>query len=211
MSAEKECPMSEVTIHRLLKKDPDTRTGECSVCGLVAIRKAGNGFMCGEKKKATQKAWREKNPEKAATNRRQRSPHALFNRDYVHMTAECVRCGPVQMAPYGRGYACGVRAQQIRDGQEVGPQRPCRECWVMDGDKVWLRGDGKCARCEDRRQYDTGAALRDAEHRADQLDGVPAGFSVVDISVDDPYDMPEFESAVPGWRTVGSDRPWNEV
>lgn len=201
--------MSEITIHRLLSKDPQTRTGNCSECGLVAIAKAGNGFQCGEKAKARLKAWRAANPEKAAANRRRQSDHELFARDYVALTAKCVKCGPVGMTAWGRGYACATRAGELRSHQETSPSKPCQECWILDGSKVYP-ADGQCPRCADRRLYDTGAQLRDAE--ASRLEReVPDGFLVVDLAHDDPYEIPEYESAVPGWRTVGSSRPWNEV
>ena len=199
-----------VVIHRLVKKDLTTLTGECSVCGFVAIAKAGRGFMCGEKKKSAQKAWRENNPEKAAANRRLRSDHELFNRDYVKLTAECAVCGSVSMTPWGRGYACSTRAAELRTVQESKPTAACRECWIIDGDRVYMT-DGVCPRCSDPRLYDTGASMKDAERRAGELDGLPSGMTVVDLASDDPYAVPNFESAVPGWRTVGSERPWNQV
>jgi hypothetical protein len=208
--SEWEQEMTTVEIHRLLKKDPLTQTGECSVCGLVAIRKAGNGFMCGEKKKQAQAAWRAKNPAKSSADRRRQSDHELFARDYVALTAKCVKCGPVAMQAWGRGYTCATRAGELRTNQESSPTQPCRECWLIDGSKVYPV-DGTCPRCADPRLYDTGAQLRDAEYRASDLDGVPDGYGVVDLAHDDPYDIPEYESAVPGWRTVGSSRPWNEV
>ena len=41
---------------------------------------------------------------------------------------------------------------------------------------------------------------------------MPDSFTVTDLEHDDPYDMALVESAVPGWRTIGSaDRAWNEV
>lgn len=202
--------MSEVTIHSLVEKDPSTMTGNCSVCGFVGIAKAGRGFMCGEKKKAAQRAWREKNPAKSQADRRRRSDHELFDRDYVKLTAKCVQCGPVSMTPWGRGYACATRAAELRTTQETQPVQACRECWIIDGSRVFPV-NGVCPRCADPRLYDTGSALADAERRSGELSGLASGMSVVDLVNDDPYDVPEFESAVPGWKTVGSSRPWNEV
>jgi hypothetical protein len=115
------------------------------------------------------------------------------------------------MTAWGRGYACATRAEELRAVQQQKPVEPCRECWILDASRVYLV-DGRCPRCADPRQYDTGAQLRDAESRAQDLDGVPDGFGVVDLEHDDAYDMPLVESAVPGWRTIGSaDRAWNEV
>lgn len=200
----------EVVVHRLLNKDLTTMTGECSVCGFIGVAKSGRGFMCGEKKKAVTSNWRERNPEKAAANRRQRSDHELFRRDYLKLTAECAKCGPVGMTPWGRGYSCSNRASELRAVQESKPAQACRECWIVDGDRVYPVG-GVCPRCADGRQSRLGSALRDAEHRASGLDGVPPGFMTVDLDSLDPYDVPEYESAVPGWRTVGTERPWMEV
>lgn len=202
--------VSAVVVHRLVKKDLTTLTGECSVCGFVAIARAGNGFQCVEKKKSSQRAWREKNPAKSKADRRRRSEHELFDRDYVKLTAKCVQCGPVSMTAWGRGYACATRAAELRTTQEARPVQACRECWVLDGSRVYPT-DGVCPRCSDPRLYDTGSALADAERRAGELEGLGSGMSVVDLAHDDAYEVPEFESAVPGWKTVGSSRPWNEV
>lgn len=203
--------MSEITIHHLIGKDLSTLTGDCSVCGLVAIRKAGRGFMCAEKKKQAQNAWRAANPEKVRANRRARSDHELTQRDYVRLSAWCVKCRVwVAMTPWGRGYTCATRAAELRSVQEAAPAKPCRECWILDASRVYLV-DGQCPRCSDPRLYDTGAALRDAELRAGDLDGVPAGYATVDLETFDAYDAAESESVVPGWRTIGTSRPWNEV
>lgn len=210
--------MSEVVIHRLLNKDPETMTGECSVCGLVAIAKAGNGYQCGVKKKAAQKSWRKRNPGKSAADRRRRSEHQLFNRDYLKLTAECVRCGPVAMTPWGRGYACGKRAEELRTRQQQAPQEFCGSCWAEQAGqprrvKVYLHADGTCPRCDNPASLDLGAELRDMEYgyrRSKEMDGVSEGMHVA-YEDEDPYFIPDYESAVAGWQTLGSDRPWNEV
>lgn len=206
--------MTEVVIHSLKTKDLSTLTGECSVCGLVAIAKSGTGYQCSVKKKAAQQAWREKNPAKSAEDRRRKSDHELFDHDYRAETAKCVQCGEVDIILWGRGYACGVRARELRANQETVPQRPCRECLILDGDRVYPI-NGECPRCADPTLYDTGTSLRNAECRASDLDGTPDGFGVVDLANFDPYGMPDDESVVPGWnrhRTLGSHtRPWNQV
>lgn len=187
-----------MVVHRLLKKDVSTLTAECSECGLVAIRKAGNGFQCATKKALSHKAWANRNPEKAAANRRQKSEHALFARDYVKLTAECVRCGPVQMVAYGRGYTCGNRSRELRTNEQPEPQRYCPDCMALDGDRVWLRANGSCPRCTDNTL---------PVYREDDASYQGAGFS---IHYSDDYED-DYLSAVPGWRVIGSERPWNEV
>src|SRR5690348_10236094 len=111
--------MTVVTRHSLTNKDASTLTADCSVCGFVAIRKAGNGFQCAIKKAQSHKAWVKANPQKATANRRLRSTHELFDRDYAKLTAKCRVCGPVDMVMYGAGYACGVNARTLRSVQQT--------------------------------------------------------------------------------------------
>jgi hypothetical protein len=76
---------------------------------------------------------------------------------------------------------------------------------------VYLRADGSCPRCSDPATLDLGAQLRELEYGFDRSgERVPEGMHVA-YEDDDPYDMPDYESAVPGWRTLGSARPWSEV
>lgn len=200
--------MATVTVHRLSGRDEKTLTATCSVCGPVGIAKAGNGFQCEIKKRAGQRAWRQQNPERSTADRRRRSGHELTSHDYLKLTAWCVQCEDhVDLVAWGRGYACGVRARELRTVQQEAPARPCRDCLVLDGDKVYPV-DGSCPRCTDPARYDTGLALKYAEARASDLDGLEAGFMVVDIT-GDPCEMADdYESAVPGWKTIGSSRPW---
>ena len=199
-----------VTRHSLKNKDLATLTGECSVCGFVAIRKSGNGYQCAVKKAEAHRSWTQRNPEKAASNRQQRSDHQLYNRDYRALTADCSACNrEVDLVMFGAGYACGVRARELRSvQQETLAGQWCRECQIIDGYRVRLTADG-CPRCNDPRLSDLGASLRDAEHNGNRAadQGVPAGFHVEREGFD-AYAMPEYESAVPGWKTLGSDRPW---
>ena len=213
--------------HRLSEKDTETLTGNCSVCGLVAIRKSGNGYQCAIKKAQTHKSWAGANPEKAAVNRRHRSEHVLTNKDRDNMTALCQKCGDVKLVPWGRGVICGNLAAIRRTVQQSTSQGTCRECWIIDGSKVWLTAEGKCPAClawtpsleprpEERR--DPGGR-RSAELKGlgfytydddpETAEPYGAGFSIVGET--DDYDIPEYESAVRGWTTLGSNRPWNEV
>ena len=201
--------MTPVIVHRLTGKDLSTNTATCSVCGPVGIAKAGNGFQCEIKKKASQKAWRQAHPERSAADRRRRSTHELFAHDYVGRKATCSVCGPTDLVYWGRGDICGVRARELRSVQEEAPSRPCRECLLIDGIRVYPTGD-VCSRCTDPARCDTGKALRYAAGRGADLDGVDDGFTVEDIT-GDPYAMDDYESAVPGWRTLGSSRPWKDA
>ncbi len=168
------------------------------------------------KKAETQKSWAARNPTKAAANRRVRSEHELFNRDYPNLVAQCRACDrEVDMVMYGAGYACGVRARELRTVQQdatVGAR--CRECSIIDGPATAPRLDasGRCPRC------DEGADRYDPRHVPAERrvrDGLygeyeNAGFTV-GTGDEDPYAMAEVESAVRGWKTLGSHRPWHEV
>jgi hypothetical protein len=209
--------MTVVTRHSLTNKDAATLTADCSICGFVAIRKAGNGFQCAIKKAQSHRAWVKRNPEKATANRRLRSTHELFGRDYAALTAKCAICGPVDMVMWGAGYACGVNARALRSTQQtaqVGGR--CRECEIIDGPAgaPRLRADGSCPRCvEGPDRYVSSHVPPERRHRsvglAAEYEG--AGFTVVHDD-NDPYSLADTETAVPGWRTLGSHtRAWNEV
>lgn len=218
--------MSENVRHRLTEKDVETLTANCSVCGFVAIRKSGTGYQCAIKKAQSHSTWASANPEKAAVNRRHRSEHLLTNKDRDNMTARCQKCGDVKLVPWGRGVVCGNLAAIRRNVQEASSQGACRECWIIDGSKVWLSADGTCPACKawDARNEPRPAERRDPGRRSEadlrfigydpEFDGgeaepYGAGFSIVgDV---DPYEIPEYESAVRGWKTLGSGKPWNEV
>jgi hypothetical protein len=208
---------TKVVRHSLTNRDQSTLTADCSVCGFVAIRKAGNGFQCAVKIAERHKAWTHANPDKASANRRLRSEHELFNRDYLALTAGCTACArEVDMVMYGAGYACGVRARELRSVQQqstVGSR--CRECTIVDGpaNAPRLLADGTCPRCaEGPDRYDPSHVVPE-RRRKDH--GVAAEYEFAGYHVvyedDDAYQMPESESAVPGWKTLGSSRPWNEV
>ena len=218
--------MTPIVRHRLTEKDTETLTAHCSVCGFVAIRKSGTGYQCAVKKAQAHKTWAGANPQKAAVNRRHRSEHLLTNKDRDNMTARCQKCGDVKLVPWGRGVVCGNLAAIRRNVQEASSQGACRECWIIDGSKVWLTADGVCPACtawdassgpRPPERRDTGgrdaADLRfigfDPEFDATDPEPYGAGFSIAGEV--DPYDIPEHESAVRGWKTLGSRRPWNEA
>lgn len=208
--------------HSLSDRDLSTMTASCSVCGPVGIRAAGNGYQCSVKKAAGHQSWAKANPEKAAANRRARSDHRLSGRDPQARRAVCSVCGPVDMTPWGRGFACSKLAASRRTVQEKAPTGHCSECRIIDERLVWLRADGSCPACSSRddRWSHIPAERRDPGGRqaadldwlgleVDEDEPYGTGFS---FSGDpEAYTVPERESAVPGWKTLGSDRPWNEV
>ena len=211
--------------HRLTNKDLSTLTATCSVCGPVGIRKSGTGHQCAIKKSQAFKDWASANPEKAAVNRRRKSEHILTRKDRQNMTARCQKCGDVKLVPWGRGVICGNLAGIRRTVQESSSRGACRECWLIDGSKVWLRGDGSCPACsawspslevrpEERRDpgdREAGELKRLGFYEPGEFtEAYGSGFSVAGDLMD-PYQIEDYDSAVPGWRTLGSERPWNEV
>lgn len=223
--------------HSLSGKNIENLTGVCSVCGPVAIRRSGTGYQCATKKAQSHKAWVSANPEQAAANRRHRSQHVLADRDRQNMTATCSKCGPVKLTPWGRGVICANLAATRRTVQEKSSQGTCRECWIIDGSKVWLSADGTCPACK---AWD-GSSWSDVGRGAGHDDyvgtapprptrtngwldevtrlGLPwtdepyrSGFTITHPLAREGGDpMPDYETAIPGWKTLGSKKPWNEV
>jgi hypothetical protein len=202
--------VTPVRPHRLTTKDTDAMTAVCEVCGPVRLASRGRGrWVCGNRQTERRQAWAARNPEKAAANRRVRSAHEVISQDRKARTGVCQKCGPVAIVPKGRGWMCATRAGELWQHQETSAQSSCRECWIIDGDRVYPV-DGVCPRCSDQSLYDTAGVLRAAESRRPAHD-LPTRFVVVDVEHGNPYETGEYESAIPGWRTIGSDRPWNEV
>jgi hypothetical protein len=190
--------------HHLTERDLDRRIATCSVDGPVKIRRSGTGWVCAEKAKANVRAYKNRHPER---DRSSKSDHQLTEKDPPTRLARCSVCGVVDMVPTGRGWACATRAKELgRVNHQDAPQTWCRDCWAeMEGDadryRVWLLADGTCPRCSTGQ--DLHAELRDLEHNRRVLDdaGLGPGFHIVSP---DPYAMPDYESAVPGWHTLGS-------
>ena len=186
--------------HSLTEKNVDTRRGTCSVDGEVRIQKSGTGWVCGEKHNAAARASKARNPER---DRGSKTEHPLGWHDGELRTGECRKCGPVEIVPNGRGYMCATRAKELgRVNHQDAPQTSCRDCWAeMEGDadryRVWLRADGVCPRCSTGQ--DLHAGLRQQEDVQHQMAELEPGFHLVG---GDPYAMPEYESAVPGWKTL---------
>lgn len=181
--------------HHLEGKDLLTREAHCSVCGPVRTVRGGNGWVCGSKHARNRRA---SDRRRVGRDRSSANRHRLEWHDPDTRTGLCSLDGAVEIEPWGRGWICPVRSRELgRTVPQAAPQRWCSDCMAADGVKVWLADDG-CPRCA---ETDLAALLRErrpGEHLEEGLHLAPGG---------DPYWMPEYESAVPGWRTIGSRRP----
>lgn len=185
--------------HSLTEKDVDARTGVCSIDGAVKIQRSGNGWTCGVRANAQSRKQKAADPHRDRTSK---TEHVLEWKDGETRTGVCRKCGPVSIVPYGRGWACGPRAKELgRVNHQDAPQTYCDACKLLDHDIVWLRSDGSCPRCS---QTDLNAmfAADEADRRLMADGDYQSGFSVTGPWAD-PYEMPDLESAVPGWKTLG--------
>lgn len=183
-------------IHHLTDRQPASRRASCSVCGPVKMQRSGTGWVCATKGRANSRAWKRRNPDR---DRGGRSEHELVGK--ARGARVCAKCGPVATVPVGRGVMCANRAIELgRVNHQDAPQRPCPDCLAADGTVVYPT-DGECRRCE---ETDLGAELARAAADERLLAGVDdwaeAGLQLVGAV--DPYAMPDYESAVPGWRTL---------
>lgn len=128
--------------HSLSDRDPVARTATCAVCGPVETRPAGAGWVCLNKKRANEAAWRERNPERVSAGRNKKSPHHLLTQDRETRTGTCPICGPVDIVPFGRGFACATRASELRSSVQEEMERClwCRRVGTVDHP---IR-DGRC-------------------------------------------------------------------
>lgn len=134
--------------HRLADKDRDARTATCSVCGPVKILPAGRGWVCATKKRAQKAEWAAANPERVAASRARPGAHrltyiALDARGSQTKLADCSICGAVVAVPWGRGWICKTRAEELRKIHQNAPAQRCRDC------KNWQTTltEGRCPAC----------------------------------------------------------------
>ncbi len=185
-----------MVIHHLTDRDLETRTAVCSVCGPVGVIKAGNGWTCATRHGRAARRRARLVPRSRSTGR---SPHHLTDHDPESRTGTCPVCGPVSIVPWGRGWACAQRATELgRVRQQEAPQEWCQDCRAADGTLVWLPTEGPCPRCG--AGSDLARGLRELEDARKAMEGLPPGFH---LTGGDPYEMPEYESVVPGWKTIG--------
>lgn len=198
--------------HSLSEKDPTTRRAVCSVCGPVDMRSAGKGgryWQCANKKSESHAQWAKANPEKAAANRATSSDHRLTQRDEEKMRGVCDICGPVDLAHYGKGLACGVRDAELRGTSQAKIER-CIECGYpsrRDNPVV----DGRCT--FHPRNWQTAALGSGAKRSVDEFQHVALEGLKNETwgLVPHQYVTPSSESAVPRWRVLGESVPKDEA
>lgn len=200
--------------HILTEKNLETKTAVCAVDGPVAIRSKGLGrFQCAVKKSEKRRAWADRNPDVARASRATRSAHRLTTFDASTMTGECPVCGTVGAVVKGRrrkdgtpGAMCANRANEL--WPTAGPETPQEFCGVCR--RAYLTADGVCLRCSDDDQVNLNLGLAViATQRREALeieDLVEDGLTVI-TPLDTPAEMPRIESAVHGWKTLGSGDP----
>ena len=188
-----------MSTHHLTEKDLETRTAVCSVCGPVDIRKASRGWQCGVKKRAGSREWMQANRGRRSEAR---SPHRLDWKSTETGDGLCSECGPVKIVAYGRGWACAEGTTRRAQGA---PTPYCPDCRDDDG-KIIPLADGRCPRCvmSLNQQLLADADLHRQIDRSGYVDEAAPLVPLVVGHWADPYQMPDFETAVPRWKTLGS-------
>lgn len=183
-------------IHRLTEKDAENRTAVCAVCGPVDIKPSnGRYWQCGNKKREGTRRWMEAHPDRRSTRR---SVHVLYAKDVPKRQAVCEECGPTAIVPYGRGWTCARGTVRRQEAPNV-----CEDCLDF-GDQVDLV-DGECPRCS-RSLNQMLLDEADTHRQLAEADVDAMAFSIVG-QWSDPYRMPDYETAVPGWTTLGARTP----
>ena len=188
--------------HRLSEQDREKLTATCSVCGpaVEIMRKGKYGLACREGDREAKRRYRAANPQRVrASKRRPASKHRLEKRDGSPDT--CAVCGPVTPVVVGRGYGCPNRAKELGwKTFALEPQPACPIC------HTYLDRFGSCAKCDDDLS-DLDDMWIPVESRR-YVAPVGEGFSIQEW----PSELSEeIESAVPGWKTLGSAEPWHGV
>lgn len=196
--------------HSLSAKDLTAREAVCSVCGPTAIRPNGPAkWICANKKKSAEAAWRAANPAKVRLSRDKKSKHHLTQKNPETRRGACPVCGPVDIVPFGRGWACSVRNAEL--GRSVQVEIPrCLVCGFCSTAANPVK-DGRCG-------YHHPAQVRPL-----QLVNIEGEYTRSLTQVDlasyeaKAQKVSAKESAVPGWRMAGQNVPtdewakWNEL
>jgi hypothetical protein len=194
--------------HRLTQRDPETRTAVCSVCGPTRMTRNGKSWMCSNKKADLLASWHNRGGRK----RYPPSPHALTWRDIELGIGLCPIDGEVAIVPFARGWACKVRATELGGWRQY-PALRCTVCSKYDSRHNPVSStsstEALCAGCREARR--NGPTPRDwvAPINLGVVYGLEAGGDVgahfvVDADWLNPDWMPDHESAVPGWKTLGA-------
>lgn len=219
--------------HSLSAKDLTAREAVCSVCGPVALKPNGPAkWICANKKRESEDAYRLANPDKVRQARHKKSTHHLTEVDPVARSGVCPIDGEVFITAAGRGWMCGVRAAQM--GRTVDltavPTARCAVCGHWGRRDNPVKGD----RClyhfvgwEYAAQPHTATGTTDADKQFlyavgsdwKQTDDGGTGYEWVNLrSYEERAEKVRAkESAVPGWRMTGQNVPtdewakWNEL
>ena len=193
--------------HRLTDRDPVLRTAVCSICGPVRMSRNGKSWMCSNKKADLRASWYNRNPRRAKP-----SEHALTSKDTQNRLGICPVCGPVEIVPYARGWACANRAAELGHSQAE-PHPKCSVCGNYHSRHNPVSPtSGQCEACarllyqgtEPRGPSDEAAMAQAFGPAHAAHDGTSLGAHMVtNFEWMNPEYIPDYESAVPGWKTIG--------
>jgi hypothetical protein len=203
------------TKHRLTILDAETRQGLCSICGPIRLARNGKSWVCSVQKADLRASWYNRNKRKAKP-----SAHALVEKDPVNRLGICPIDGPVDIVPFARGWACSVRAAELNHHQAE-PHAKCSVCGNFDSrhnpvSPTGSQGQLRCEACarllyqgtEPNVLADTSviaAAFGSSVGRDGHQGGGHSGAHMVsNFEWLNPEYMPDYESAVPGWKTLGA-------
>lgn len=215
--------------HTLTDKDFVGRTALCSICGPVAIRKVGSGWICSVKKREASASWRARNPERQVLTKYSRSEHSLISFNPDIREGVCPLDGHVTIARHGRGWMCKVRMEELGWSEDESPVQKCTHCGFWSTRENPVSG-GVCGTCLDpmaplkpsfrlskRNRVDIIAAGLDTqESRTEDPTEVMARFEDIAYLVEqadaDPYRSDGWDSVKPGPRVIGppidKSSPW---
>jgi hypothetical protein len=190
----------ETMKHSLANKDKVALTADCSVCGPAStIVKVGNGYGCQLAVREAKRNYRKAHPERVrASKALNPATHKLTVKTGEADT--CVVCGPVEPVAWGRGWMCPTIIRER--GWTVTQTAPAPKCRLCN--KQWLV-DGQCPAC-DMTFADLDSQFLPLESRRAGHLRVAAlyeemGFTITETESSLPNGN---ESAVPGWKTLGS-------
>ena len=164
------------------------------------VQPVGNRYACREARRQARLNYKIAHPGRVGMATR--SKHRLSEREGTQ--AICAICGPVEAVVKGRGYMCRNRAHEL--GWTVFEEQPAPgRCPVC---RTWRLKTGECPSCVDPIGVSTGLSLMLAEWGRRQ----PVDTWIQDdLHYAHEKPLPEYESVVPRWKTLGSDKSWTEV